>query len=50
LLNKARRNHAARADKIEAERAALDERAGAEKARWDKQRRKLEETVRRARE
>ncbi|MDH6258870.1 cell envelope biogenesis protein TolA [Bradyrhizobium sp. BR13661] len=49
-LDKARRDHEARADEIEAERAALDERAGAEEARWDKQRRKLEEAVRKARE
>jgi len=49
-LEKARRDHQARADAIEAERAALDERAGAEEARWDKQRIKLQEAVRRARE
>lgn len=49
-LDKARRDHQARVDEIEAERAALDERAGAEEARWDKQRIKLEEAVRRARE
>lgn len=49
-LDRARRDHQARADEIEAERAALDERAGVEEARWDKQRIKLEEAVRRARE
>jgi hypothetical protein len=49
-LDEARRDHQARADEIEAERAALDERAAAEEARWDKQRRKLEDAVRRARE
>lgn len=49
-LDEARREHEARAQKIEAERAALDERAEAEQARWDKQRRKLEEALRRARE
>jgi hypothetical protein len=49
-LEQARRDHEARADEIEAERAALDERAGAEEARWDKQRIKLQEAVRRARE
>jgi hypothetical protein len=49
-LDKARGDHQARADEIEAERAALDERAAAEEARWDKQRRKLEDAVRRARE
>lgn len=49
-LDKARRDHQARADEIEAERAALDDRAEAEETRWDKQRMKLEEGVRRARE
>lgn len=48
-LDKARRAHEARAEEIEAERAALDERAEAEQTRWDKQRRKLEEALRRAR-
>jgi hypothetical protein len=48
-LEKARREHDARAEAIEAERAALDERAEAEQSRWDKQRMKLEEAVRRAR-
>ncbi|MGY0574205.1 cell envelope biogenesis protein TolA [Bradyrhizobium sp. RDM12] len=48
-LDKAKREHQARVDEIEAERAALDERAGAEDTRWDKQRIKLEEAVRRAR-
>lgn len=47
-LDKARREHQARADEIEAERAALEERAEAEETRWDKQRMKLEEAVRRA--
>ncbi|MBR0844410.1 cell envelope biogenesis protein TolA [Bradyrhizobium liaoningense] len=50
VLDKARRAHEARAEQIEAERAAIDERAEAEQARWDKQRMKLEEAVRRARE
>ncbi|MCK1420841.1 cell envelope biogenesis protein TolA [Bradyrhizobium sp. 180] len=49
-LDKARREHEARTEEIEAERAALDERAEAEQSRWDKQRMKLEEAVRRARE
>ncbi|WP_314950540.1 cell envelope biogenesis protein TolA [Bradyrhizobium cosmicum] len=49
-LDKARREHEARAEQIEAERAALEERAEAEQGRWDKQRIKLEEAVRRARE
>lgn len=49
-LDKARQYHKARVDEIEAERAALDERAGEEDTRWDKQRIKLEQAVRRARE
>ncbi|WP_439356840.1 cell envelope biogenesis protein TolA [Bradyrhizobium sp. DASA03007] len=49
-LDKAKREHEARAEEIEAERTAIDERAEAEQGRWDKQRRKLEEAVRRARE
>lgn len=49
-LDKARREHEAKAEEIEAARAALDERAEAEQARWDKQRAKLQEAVRRARE
>jgi hypothetical protein len=49
-LDKARREHEARAEEIEAARAALDERAEAEQTRWDKQRMKLQEALRRARE
>ncbi|GGI32014.1 cell envelope biogenesis protein TolA [Bradyrhizobium guangdongense] len=49
-LDKARQEHQARLDEIEAELAALDERAAAEEARWDKQRIKLEDAVRRARD
>ncbi|MBB4257103.1 MULTISPECIES: cell envelope biogenesis protein TolA [unclassified Bradyrhizobium] len=49
-LDKARREHDAKAEEIDAERAALDERAAAEEARWDKQRAKLEQALRRARE
>ncbi|MBB4367898.1 type IV secretory pathway VirB10-like protein [Bradyrhizobium sp. cir1] len=49
-IDKARREHEARAEEIEAARAALDERAEAEETRWDKQRKKLEEALRRARE
>jgi colicin import membrane protein len=49
-LDKARREHDTRAEAIDAERAALDERAEAEATRWDKQRMKLAEAVRRARE
>ena len=48
-LDDARREHDAKAEAIEAERAALDERAEAEQGRWDKQRKKLEEALRRAR-
>lgn len=48
-LDNARREHDAKAEVIEAERAALDERAEAEQGRWDKQRKKLEEALRRAR-
>lgn len=47
-LDKARREHDAKAEAIEAERAALDARAEAEQERWDKQRLKLEQAVRRA--
>jgi hypothetical protein len=49
-LDKAKREHDVRVEAIEAERAALDERAEAEQSRWDKQRMKLTEAVRRARE
>ena len=49
-LEEARREHEARTEAIEAERAALDERTEAEQTRWDKQRRKLEDVLRRARE
>ncbi|MET4068604.1 colicin import membrane protein [Bradyrhizobium sp. S3.2.6] len=48
-LDKAKRDHQARVDEIDAERAGLDARAGAEDTRWHKQRVKLEEAVRRAR-
>lgn len=49
-LDRARRQHEAKAEEIDAERAALDERSEAEQARWDKQRIKLEQALRRARE
>ncbi|MDA9421332.1 MULTISPECIES: hypothetical protein [Bradyrhizobium] len=49
-LDKAGREHEAKTEEIEAERAALDERAEAEQARWEKQRTKLEQALRRARE
>lgn len=47
-LDKARREHEAKIEEIEAERAALDTRAEAEQDRWDKQRLKLEQALRRA--
>lgn len=49
-LDEARREHESRTEAIEAERAALEERAETEQSRWDKQRMKLTEAVRRARE
>lgn len=49
-LDKARAEHEALAQDIEAERAALDQRAEAEQSRWDKQRIKLQQALRRARE
>ncbi|TQF28605.1 cell envelope biogenesis protein TolA [Bradyrhizobium sp. UNPA324] len=49
-LDKARREHEARTEEIEAARAALDERTEAEQTRWDKQRKTLQEALRRARE
>ncbi|MGY4436850.1 colicin import membrane protein [Bradyrhizobium sp. F1.13.1] len=49
-LDEARREHEERAEAIDAERAALDGRAEEEQSRWDKQRMKLTEAVRRARE
>jgi hypothetical protein len=49
-LDKARREHEAKAEEIEAARAALDDRTEAEQTRWDKQRMKLQEALRRARE
>ncbi|PDT89170.1 cell envelope biogenesis protein TolA [Bradyrhizobium sp. Y36] len=48
-MDKARRQHEAKAEEIEAARAVLDDRAEAEQARWDKQRAKLEQALRRAR-
>jgi len=48
-LDKAKREHEARAEAIEDARAALDERAEAEQARWDKQRTKLEQALRKSR-
>lgn len=49
-LDKARREHDAKREAIEAERAALEARAEAEQERWDKQRLKLEQALRRARD
>ncbi len=49
-LDKARREHDAKADALEAERAALEARAEAEQQRWDKQRHKLDQALRNARE
>jgi colicin import membrane protein len=49
-LDKARREHEENVNAIEAERAALDERAQAEDTRWEKQREKLNAALRRARE
>lgn len=47
-LDEARREHDAKREAIEAERAALDARAEAEQERWDRQRLKLEQALRRA--
>jgi hypothetical protein len=49
-LDRAKREHDARAGAIEAERAALETRSQAEDARWEKQKEKLERALRRARE
>jgi hypothetical protein len=48
--DRARREHEAKASAIEAERAALDERAEAEERRWAKRKENLEAALRRARE
>jgi hypothetical protein len=48
-FDKAQREHEARASAIEAARAALENRAHAEEARWQKQKGKLDLSVRRAR-
>jgi hypothetical protein len=49
-LDKAEREHEERASAIEAERAAVDERARAEEVRWEQQKEKLTAALRRARE
>jgi colicin import membrane protein len=48
-IEQANREHEKRASKIEAERAALEKRSQEEDARWEKQKQKLEITMRRAR-
>ena len=49
-LDEPRREHEEKMGAIEAERAALDERAQAEETRWAKRREKLDAALRRARE
>ena len=49
-LDEARRAHEAKTEEIETARAALEARAEAEQERWDKQRIKLQEALRRARD
>ncbi|QQN61464.1 cell envelope biogenesis protein TolA [Bradyrhizobium diazoefficiens] len=49
-LDKARQEHEAHAEALETERAALEERAQAEQARWEKQQQKLKDALRRARQ
>ncbi|MEY9148923.1 cell envelope biogenesis protein TolA [Bradyrhizobium elkanii] len=48
-LDKAEQEHAKRAAAIQAEVEALEKRSQAEKARWDKEKERLEATLRRAR-
>jgi hypothetical protein len=48
-LEEAKRDHEAKVEEIRRERAALDRRAQAEDARWEKQKEKLETALRRAR-
>ena len=48
-LNKAEQEHAKRAAVIQAEVEALEQRSHAEKARWDKEKERLEAALRRAR-
>lgn len=48
-LDKAEQDHAKRAAAIQAEVEALEKRSQAEQARWDKERERLESTLRRAR-
>jgi colicin import membrane protein len=49
-LEQAKREHEAKSKEIENDRAALDRRSEAEEARWQKQREKLENVLRRARD
>jgi colicin import membrane protein len=49
-LESARREHEATAAKIEKDRAAIEQRAKAEEARWDKVRERLEAAFRKASE
>lgn len=49
-LDKAQREHDAKAGNIEAERAAVEKRSQAEDARWEKQKKDLESALRQARE
>jgi len=49
-LERAGRDHDRRAQKIERERAALDRRSEAERARWEKHKQKLEADLRKARD
>ena len=48
-LDKAEQEHLKRTDSIEIERAAVEKRLQAEDERWEKQRKKLEDALRRAR-
>jgi colicin import membrane protein len=49
-LEGAKRTHAIKSDEIAAARSALDRQSEAEETRWDKQKAKLEEALRQARE
>ena len=49
-LESARRSHEATVTKIEKDRAAIEQRAKAEEARWDKVKERLEAALRKARE
>ena len=49
-LDKAQQEHETRASAIDAERARLDDRAQAEAERWQEQRKKLQDALRRAKE